>query len=196
MATRNALRSELQNRLNDSVAAVWSTSELDGYLDQSIQSLYPTWHTLQTGTTVAGAGPIQTMPAAAQDLYYVGVQTPTSNRVRVMRGWQEGSGSAVIPKVGITGYTLVWAWTAPYGKPSTGTETLSIPVELEEIVVQRAQITALERVLSDRTKKAKYFAVNVREGVTENEIGLALDALHASVDSRARNAMPRPERVG
>ena len=196
MTTRNDLRTLLEQRTTDTANAVWSQTEWDGFLDTAIDGLYPTWFKTMTGTTTAGAGPIQTMPSGAQDLYYVGVQTPTSNRVRVMRGWQEGNGDAVIPKVGIAGYTLVWAWTAPYTKPANGSATLSIPSELEEVVILRAHIAALENLLTDRVKKQAYLSVTVREGASEQEIMLLLNALHDSLDERVAKALPRPERVG
>lgn len=196
MTTRAQLLTDLNNRLQDSTNAVWSASEKNEYLNHGIEALYPTWFINNTDTTIAGAGPLQTMPAGASDIYYVGLQTATSNRVRVIRGWHEGSGQAVIPKIGITGSTLVWAWTSSYSKPAAGGDTLVLPKELEDIVVLRAQITALERVLSDRTKATKYYAVNVREGVSEQDVGLSLDALHASINARQKDAIKRPERVG
>ena len=196
MATRTLLLAELRNRLGESVASIWQDAELNGYLDQAIQSLYPHWYIFKTGTTTAGAGPEQTMPTDARNVYYVGVQTPTSHRVRTIRGWHEGDGVAVIPKVNIDTFTLVWSWTEPHTKPSAGGDTLTIPEQAEEVVVLRAQVTALEKVVTSKVKASKYFATQVREGVTENDIVAALDALHASIDARMKDAPGPPERVG
>jgi hypothetical protein len=196
MTTRDDLLSDLENRLQDVSNTTWLAAELEGYLDAAIGSLYPHWYVYNTDTTTAGAGPIQPLPSGARNLHYVGVKSATATRVRVIRGWQEGDGEAVIPKVNITDQTLVWAWTTAHAKPANGSATLTIPRQAEEVVILRAQVTALERILSARLKSAKYFAQQVREGVTETEIITALDALHASIDARLKDAPGPPERVG
>lgn len=196
MATIATLKAELNYRLNDGTNAVWSDAEKESYVREAIASLYPAFYRLETDTTTAGPGPMQTMPTGAENLYYVGVKTATSNRARTIRGWREGQGEAVVPKVNIDGQTLIWAWTSAHAVPASNSDTLTIPIQAEEVVVLRAHITALERLISNRLKSEKYFAIQVREGVTENEIVATLDALHASVDSRLRNVVPLPERVG
>lgn len=196
MTTRNDLLTDLENRLQDTANDTWLAAELEGYLDAAIGSLYPHWYIYKTDTTTATEGPIQTGPSGVRNIYYIGVKNSTSNRARTIRGWQEGEGEAVVPKVNITGQTLIWAWTEAHAKPATGVETLTIPRQAEEVVVLRAQVTALERVLSARLKGERYFAQQVREGVTETEIITSLDALHASIDSRLKDAPGPPERVG
>lgn len=197
MSTLTTLNSELKNRLQDAAHAVWTDAELLGYLEQAVKSLYPHWYLFANGTTTATIGPLQTAPAGARNLHYIGLNNGTSNRARVIRGWQEGSGQAIVPKLNITGQTLIWAWTVPHAADAASpATTLTIPAQAEEVVVLRAQITALERVLTDRVKKAKYFAQQVREGVTESEIATTLDALHASVDTRMKDAPGPPQRVG
>lgn len=196
MTTRDELKTELRYRLEDVSASVWTDAELNGYIDQAIQSLYPHWYIFKTGTTTAAGGPEQTLPSGARNLYYVGVKKATSTRVRTIRGWHEGDGVAIVPKVNITNDQLVWAWTVPHTAPASGSATLTIPAQAEEVVIIRAQITALERVLTDRVKYATYFATQVREGTTENDLATALDALHQSVDTRMKDAPGPPERVG
>ena len=44
MTTRAALRTDLQRRLGDSAAAIWTTAELDGYITEGYDDL-----TKQTG---------------------------------------------------------------------------------------------------------------------------------------------------
>lgn len=196
MATRATLKTELDFRLGDGTDTIWTAPEKQQYVDDAIASLYPYYYLRQTNTSVAGAGPMQTMPSGAINLYYIGLQSTGSNRARVIRGWQEGTGQAVVPKLNITGQTLIWAWTIPHTVPASSGTVLTLPIPAEEVVILRAQITALERVLSNRVKAAKYFAIQVREGVTENEIISSLDALHASLDARLKNVLPLPERVG
>ena len=195
-STITGLKAELNLRLNDAANTVWSDAEKDQYVADAVGSLYPYFYLRQTATTVAGAGPIQTSPTGCINIYYIGLQSTGSNRARVIRGWHEGVLQAVVPKLNITGQTLISGWTTPHDVPSSHATALTTPVSADEPIILRAQITALERVLSDRVKKAKYFAVQVREGVTENEIISSLDALHASLDARLKNVLPLPERVG
>ena len=196
MPSRNDLRADLRFRLNEPVASVWTDAELDSYLDHAMGSLYPHWYVFKTGTTTAGPGPEQTMPDGCRNLYYVGVKKDTSTRVRTIRGWHEGDGVAFIPKVNIDGDELSWAWTLPHEVPVFDDHDVTVPTQGIEVVVLRAQVTALERVLTNKVKNQLYFAVQVREGVTENDLVNALDALHASIDARMKDAPQPPERVG
>lgn len=197
MTTRATLLTDLRYRLNEPSASVWSDAELNDYLDQAIQSLYPHWYLFKVSTTTATIGPVQTMPSGAKNIYYVSLKKDsTSNRARVIRGWHEGDTDCVVPKLNITGQTLVWAWTIAHTKPAGSSDTLTIPAQAEEVVVLRAQVTALERVLASKVKSTVYFATQVREGVTENDIVATLDALHASIDTRMKDAPGPPERVG
>lgn len=184
------------NRLQDLANATWPVGELNGYLSQAIKSLYPNFWLFKTATTVATDGPLQTNPTGGRNFYFIGLQRIGSTRVRLMRQWKEGDTSTYIPKTGITGQTLVWAWTTGFTPPAGDGTTLDIPDSAEEIVVLRTQITALERILTTRVESAKYFALTVREGVTEQDVLNTLDALHASVANRLENAIKRPERVG
>ncbi len=197
MATRATLLTDLRNRLGEASASIWTDAELNIYLDQAIQSLYPHWYLFKVGTTTATIGPLQTMPSGAKNIHYVALKKDaTSNRARVIRGWHEGDTNAVVPKLNITDQTLVWSWTIPHTKPAASGDTLTIPTQAEEVVVLRAQVTSLEKVITSKVKAAKYFATQVREGVTENDIGAALDALHASIEARMKDAPGPPERVG
>lgn len=196
MATLATLKAELNHRLGDASNTVWGDSEKAAYVAEALASLYPAFYRLRTGTTTAGSGPLQTLPSGAINLYFVGVKNATSNRARTIRGWREGVGEALVPKVNISGQQLIWAWTEPHEVPANTAVTLTIPVQAEEVVILRAHITALERLISSRIKTEKYFAIQVREGVTESEIVATLDALHASVDSRLQRVVPLPERVG
>lgn len=197
MTTRDTVRLAVQTRINDTGAAVFTTTELNSFLEQACNALFPTWYRLETGTTTAGAGPLQTGPSLSGGrLYYVGMQTTTSNRVRTLRGWQQGYTSHLVPKVGISGNTLVWAWYyPPPNQTSDGVAWGLFPPE-EMAVIIKTQIACLEQVLQDRARKSLYLAANVREGVTEQEIAITLDALHATYEDLAKNAIPVPNRVG
>lgn len=195
MSTRTLLRSELANRLGDASNAIWTTAELDGYLDYAIKGLYPTFFQRKVEETGAGNGPLQAMPNEARNLYMVGYQRVGSTRVRPLRGWSEGLGTAFIPKTGIAGGLLVWAWTAGWDAPANGTEILRIPVEAEEFVVLRAQVSALEKLLTDRTSTEKYLSLSLRQGVTEDDIATTIDAIHASLRERSERVVPLPEPV-
>lgn len=196
MTTRDQLSAKVGYRLADVAQAVFTATEVNGYLDQAISSLYPTWFQYKTATTNATDGPLQAMPATCRNLYYIGEQKTGSKRVRLIRQWKEGTGSSFIPKVDISGETLVWAWTTGFTVPSAGSDTLDLTPETEEIVVIRACISCLERVSSSKVELAKYFALTVREGVTENDVIAALDALHTTYDNMVKAAVPRPARVG
>lgn len=196
MTLRSDLRGEISNRLGDAGNAVFSVAELNGYIDKAIKSLYPTFWKYQVSTTVATGGPLQTMPAGARDLYYIGLQSLTSTRVRLMRQWREGTNQAFIPKTGIDGQTLVWAWTGIFTSPGDDVTALDCGPECEEVIVLRVCISALERIVSSRVETAKYFALTVREGVTETDIVNTLDALHTSLDQRLKQAVIRPIRQG
>lgn len=195
MTTRTGLRSELANRLGDSTNQIWTTAELDGFLDFSIKGLYPTFYQRLVAETAGGNGPLQAMPNGARNLYMVGYQRVGSTRVRPLRGWSEGLGTTFVPKTGIAGGLLVWAWTAGWDAPAGGTEILRIPPEAEEFVVIRAQVSALEKLLTDRVSVEKYLSQNVRQGATEDDIATAIDALHATLRERGERVQPLPETV-
>jgi hypothetical protein len=196
MTTREDLRVECAYRLGDISQAIFTTTELNKYIDKAIKSLYPTYFQYEVATTTATDGPLQTMPTGARDLYYIGVQKPNSTRVRLLRQWREGQGEAFIPKTGISGETLVWAWTQGFTVPTEDLIAIDLNEETEEVVILRVCISALERISSSRVEIAKYFAMTVREGVTEADIISILDAYHASLDARIKQAVPRPVRVG
>lgn len=195
MTTRNTLRTEVSTRLGDVSNAIWTTGEVDGYLDFAMRGLYPTFYQRKVEETSAGAGPLQAMPNGARNLYMVGYQRIGSTRVRPLRGWSEGQGQAFIPKTGITGGLLVWAWTTGWDAPASGTEVLRIPTESEEFVVLRAQVSALEKLLTDRVSVERYLALSLRQGTTEDDVATAIDALHASLRERSERVVPLPEVV-
>jgi len=183
----------LQNRLGDTTNAIWSNDELNTYIDGAIVGLYPSYYRRLVDATTAGAGPVQTLPSGARNLYMVGVQRTGSTRVRYLRRWAEGDGEAMVPKTGITGETLVWAWTAGWPAPSSDIEVLTIPSEAEEVVVIRAMVSALEKLLTDRVSAERFLAVQVRQGATEDDINSAIDALHISLRERLERTIPLPE---
>jgi hypothetical protein len=193
--TRNEMLTSLRYRLNEAAADVWTDAELEDYLDSAIQGLYPYFFRYKVGTTIAGAGPVQTTPSGARNLYQVGQVRDGANRVRAVRGWTEGDGNALVPRLNIEETTLVWSWTEPYEAPVTGDQELDLKVEARECAVVRAAISALERVVTDRSKNEKYFAVQVREGVTEQDLLDAIDALHQTLKEHQDRALPLPERV-
>lgn len=193
MSTRLTLRTELRARLNDPTSGVWTDDDLNGYIEQAIKGLYPTYYLRETGEVIAGAGPLQTLPAGAKNLHYVGQQRVSSTRVRKVRGWSEGDGQVIIPKTGIAGDTIVVAWTTGFTAPSDDVTVLDLTPEAEEVVVLRSQIAALERILADRVKQEKFYSLSIREGVTEDDIERTLAALHDSVDARTSRAVPLPE---
>lgn len=199
MTLRSTLIADASQRLGDPGNVVFTIGEMRLYFNQAVTSLYPTWYKFAVGTTTASAGPIQTAPAGARNIYYIGESKPTSVRVRLLRQWKEGLGQAVIPKTGIgppTASTLVWAWTTGFTDPGDDVTTLDLNPECEEVVVIKMCISALERVASNRVELLKYFALTVREGVTEQDVIQALDAFHASLEDRVKAAIPRPPRVG
>ncbi|MGZ4518853.1 MAG: hypothetical protein ACXVGB_00350 [Mycobacteriaceae bacterium] len=196
MATLATLLADLNSRMGDAANTVWTSAEKTLFVSDAVASLYPSFYLLHTGTTTAGAGPIQTAPSGCVNIHYIGLTTATSNRARIMRGWQEGNGDAIIPKLNITGDTLIWAWSQPHDVPASTATVLTVPAAGLDVCRLRAEISAFENILADRVKATKYFAQQVREGVTEAEIVSHLDALHASVDARLKVQAPLPTRVG
>lgn len=193
MATRATLRAELRTRIGDLTSAVWTDSELNDAIGSAIEGLYPSFFQRKTATSTATAGPLQTAPATARNLHMVGLQRTGSTRVRPLRGWQEGDGQAFVPKTGITGESLVWAWTAGWTRPADDVTVLTIPVESQEVVLLRAHITLLERVITSRVKAEKYLSLSVRQATSEDDIVNTLDALHASLRERLERTLPLPE---
>ena len=193
MATRDSLRTELKNRLGDPTNVVWANTELDGYLDFGIKGLYPAFYKRNVATTTGTASLIQAAPANCTNIYLIGLQRVGTSRIRNLRGWAEGSGSAYIPKGNLLGETLIWAWTTGWSAPATGAEVLTIPQDSEEVVLLRAHITALEKLLSDRVSADEFIALQAREGVTENDVATTLEALHRSLADRLAIAQPLPE---
>jgi hypothetical protein len=195
MASRSTLVAELRSRLGEAADDVWETTELKGFVNFAIKALYPYFFQYKVDTTTAGAGPIQTAPTGARNLYSIGVVRDGATRVRPIRGWTEGDAEANVPKLGITDQVLVWSWTEGWDAPSTDSETLTIPKEAEEVVVIRAHITALEKVITSRSKTQLYLAVQVREGASEQDILDTLDALHASLKEHLDRGMQLPQAV-
>lgn len=192
--TRDALVSDIGARLGDAVHAVWTAAELADLVDRSIEGLYPAFFQREIETTTAEAGPKQLMPSYARNLYFIGLLRSTSTRIRKLRGWLEGDTYAIVPKTGIDGETLAWAWTHGWSAPALGTDTLEIPTEAVEVVILRVQIAAMEKLISDSVKQEKYHALFVRHvGGTEEDIATTLDALHVSLRERLERAIPLPE---
>ena len=206
MTVRSTLVTDASQRLGDSGNSVFTVAELRVYFNNAVSSLYPTFFRYEASTTTAGNGPIQTMPSLdglgaslalpCRNLYYIGESKSTSVRVRLLRQWKEGDGCAFIPKTGISGETLVWAWTTGFTDPADDVTPLNLTPEAEDVVVIKMCISALERIASNRVELLKYFALTTREGVTEQDVIQALDAFHASLDDRIKAAIPRPARVG
>ena len=193
MATLATLRTQLGDRLGDAAHVTWTSAEKDTVLKNAIQSLYPSFFQRKVATTSAGAGPIQTAPANARNLYLVGLQRTGSTRVRPIRGWSEGAGDAFVPKTGITGQLLVWAWTEGWAAPAVETDTLTIPRESEEVVLLRAEISLLAGLLADHVRVEKYHALQVRQGVTEDDVVLLIDAKQAALRDLLERTIPLPE---
>lgn len=193
MTTRADIRNEVESRLGDTTNVVWTEAQLNGIIDFVVQGLYPTFFQREVAETTAGAGPIQTMPADARNLYMLGHKRATSTRVRSLRKWEEGDGEAYIPRTGITGDTLVWAWTQGWSAPVNDTEVLSFPPEAVEVVVLRTMVAALEYLLTDRVSQEKFHAIQVREGNSENDIDLLISNLRDSITERVQRTLPLPE---
>lgn len=191
--TRDSLHTELERRLGDTSNGIWSDAELDDYLNNAITALYPYWFRRMVDETLAGAGPLQVAPANCRNIYMLGHKRTTSTRVRPLRNWFEGDGEAYVSKTGITGDTLVWAWTEGWGVPASGTEVLTFPPEANEAVLLRAQISAMEKLLVDRVSADKYHALQVRQASSDEDVASALDALHASLREHYDRAMVLPE---
>lgn len=193
MTTRADIRSEVVSRLGDSNGEVWTETQLNGLIDFVVQGLYPTYFQRQVEETVAGGGPLQPAPAGARNLYMIGHKRASSTRVRALRAWHEGEGEAYVPRTGISGDALVWAWTEGWPAPTSDTDPLLFPGEAVEVVVLRTMIAALEYLLTDRVSREKFHAIQVREGASENDIDLLLSNLRDSISERLQRALPLPE---
>lgn len=195
MATRASIRGELANRLNDPNNVVWTSTELNGYIDHAIKSLFPTYYIRKVGTTVAEGGPIQVPPLGATNLYFIGVQKIGSTRVRPIRGWTEGDDGAVVPKMGIYGANLFWAWVEGWDSPAADGTLLTVPKEAEDAILLRSHIKAMERLLSSRTHFEAYqVLLSARDGVTEDDISSTINHLRQSLQAHESKAIPLPER--
>lgn len=190
-ATITTLVADLDNRLGTTTP--WTAGERQAFVIQAIEGLYPSFYKFKTQTTVADDGPLQTLPAGARNLHFVGLQRTGSTRVRKLRGWNEGDGNAYIPKTGISGETLVWAWTEGWTAPSDLNEVVGIPKEAREVVVLRAHISALEHLLTDRMARERYLSINAREMVSDEDIAATIDILHLSLRERLERVRPLPE---
>lgn len=199
MATRQTLREEVVRRLGDPALIVWDTAELNGFIDNSIKTLYPIYWLSKVGITTATDGPIQIAPSEAigKHIYYLGFQRTGANKTRPLHGWVAGEadGQVIVPKLTLEGMTLLWGWTEGFNGPDSDTEVLTIPKESEEVVVLRTQVLALERLLSSRTHFEEYqVLLAAREGVTENDIVGTINSLRTSITVLEGRAVPRPER--
>lgn len=190
--TRLELRAALQNRLN-SISTIWSEGDLNGFIDDAIEGLYPSFYKRNVNTTVAGVGPSQTVPTGARNLYMIGLQRVGSNRVRPLRNWVEGQTTAMVPKANIAGATLVWAWTSGWDAPTTDLQVLDIVTEAREVLLLRCEIAALEELLSGHIQAGGYNAIQTRRIISEADIVNALQAKHTSLQDRLEHIVPLPE---
>lgn len=190
--TRLELRAALQNRLN-TISTIWSEGDLNGFIDDAIEGLYPSFYKRNVDTTVAGVGPSQTLPTGARNLYMIGLQRVGSNRVRPLRNWVEGQTTAMVPKANIAGATLVWAWTSGWDAPTTDLQVLDIVTEAREVLLLRCEIAALEELLSGHIQAGGYNAIQVRKVISEADIVNALQAKHTSLQERLEHIVPLPE---
>lgn len=193
MTTLASLRTDLRTRLRDQAKSQWQDSELDNYLAQAIRGLYPYFFQYRVAQTTADNGPIQTMPTECRNLYQIGLRNTGSTRVRPLRGWSEGNGSAFVPKTGIAGQTLVWSWTQGWDVPSDDATVLRSPVEADEVLVIRAQITALQSLLNGRILEGGYMAQQARQITTEAEVLDTIASLEDSLKTRLEKTVPLPE---
>lgn len=193
MTTRADVRAEVQSRLGDTAAEVWTVDELNGIIDFVIRGLYPTFFQRKVGETTAADGPLQVAPIGARNLFMVGHKKTSSTRVRSLRKWTEGDGDAYVPRTGISGDLLVWAWTEGWDAPASDVEELTIHTEALEVVVLRAAVAALEKLLTDRVSVEKFHAIQVRQGATEEDIDLLISNFRDSIEERVRNTRPLPE---
>lgn len=194
MSSRNTLALEVAQRLGDVAHGVWSLADLQSYTDFAIKSLYPTYFRYKVAMTTATVGPLQATPDGCSNLHAVGLQADGSTRVRRLRNWQEGDGNAYITKTGIDGDTLVWSWTAGWDAPDDGDEPLSVPWEAEDVIVMRAEVKALERLLNDRVSLERYFSLNVRQVSSEADIADAIDGLRNGINDAVDKALPLPDK--
>jgi hypothetical protein len=137
-----------------------------------------------------------TLSEPCRNLYQLKYIKSGTVRPRLLRQWTEGAGFAEIPRSDLLGTTVIWSWTTGFTDPGDDVTTLDLNPECEEIVVIRMMISCLERVASNRVEALKYFSLTVREGVTEQDVIAALDALHATLQDRLKAAVARPARVG
>lgn len=193
--TRANLRAELRRRLNDTAGAIWADDELTGFLNHSVKSLFPTYFQRKTGSTLAGPGPDQMLPGGCRNLYYVGLQRLEATRIRPIRGWIEGDGVVIVPKLNISGFTLHFGWTEGWDEPASDSELIPIPTEAVETLVLRANVLAMEKLLASRTHFESFRSLlGQQEGVTENEINASISSLKDSIIRFQERAIPLPEK--
>lgn len=196
MATVNTLLTSLRTRLNDSGDIIWTAAEKTDAVQTALKGLYPYWWAPQVTSGVAVAGNMQTLPAGVSRLYGIYRKSAASNRSRPLRNWQEGQGTVMLSQSNLTGDILIYCWTAGFNPALVTDPITGLPLEAEEAALLKAEITLIERLLADKTRTAKYFAQQVREGTTENELVAQLDTMHASLDRLQKAAIPLPHRRG
>jgi hypothetical protein len=195
MATINTILAKVETKLNDSGNAVWDAPTLTDFIKTALTGLYPYYYRSLVDTTTAVAGCVQTMPSGAKNLYRIQLLKTSGRRARNLRHWSEGATTAIIQIANATGGTLLWAWTDGWEVPATDDTAIpELPNEAEEAIIIKACIMALEQLLTDQEKAQVYYAVQVRQGRTEQDIALTLDTLHASLERKFKAALPLPEK--
>lgn len=198
MASVNDLITTVNLRLNDAGDTVWTAAEKRDAVVTSLRAMYPQWFALQFGTLTAAAGTEQAPPAGATNIYAVYRSTESSTRARPLRNWREGAGTLFIPQNNLAGDTLTVCWTTGFDAGATDNDPVTgpLPPQAQEPALLLAQIALLERILDDRTKQNTYFALQLREGATEQDLSLTLDTLYAKLDRLTKAAIPLPARQG
>lgn len=194
-------RADLRNELKDAHlgSTYWSDTKLNYYIATAIGGLYPTWWKRKVGTTTAGAGPLQTKPTSASNIYEIAIHDAAApGRPRWLRGWSEGATDAYIPVTqlgagAITGKTLVWSYTTGWDIPGDDVTGVDLTNEAKEVVILKAKEMALQSLLTDHLIQEKYLAQQVRPLINEQEIMSAIDSIHQALQMKAQLAMKLPE---
>lgn len=191
--TRTSLRTELKDSRVGSTA--FTDAQLNYFIDTAIQGLYPVYYKLYVDTTTAAGTVIETAPSGCVNIHEILVQGP---RPRRLRGWREGQGEAFVPAYAIgdgtpAGGTLIWHWTTGWDAPASDGAAIDIPNEAREYVLLKAHMMCLQNLLTSRLETDKFFAIQVRQAITEDELLAAIDSIQRQLDTKAQQAKPLPK---
>ena len=178
MTTRADYRADLTAKLTAAADLNLGTSDLNLCLELGMARLYPDLHkkvqvSSQAVTEYGTRNLAQFSTAFAETVYLV----EDATELDPVSGWSVRPGKIVgLDRYCLTGDVVNFAYTTPYTMPSSDGTAVDWGDQYQPLVVLAAGVEALDMVIAARADTNTYYAIQVRQGVSEEELSLLSDS--------------------